>query len=448
MGRKTVDWQLEKGDARQVVLELELARTNGSLTISDRREKYRRMAESPFAFYRGSAHLFYRDLAAQDLLSASHFNSPEAVTWILGDLHLGNFGAFKDSEAELVFDLNDFDESWVTCYLYDVWRGAASLVLSGRANGFTEEEVRGFVDRFSREYLAELERARGKEGRNLEKVTADKAHGPLRKLLEKAALKKSRKAMLNQWSTSKGNERRFNLGDSNIHPVTEDDHRLITSAIDIYKDHLTSDLAGNKQYFKVQDVARRLGAGIGSLGTPRYYVLIRGETDHVDTTRILDVKEQGMPAFFPYLPTEEQNKLLSLFNEEKAGYRVVNAQKAMLMDPDKHLGAITILGRSFSVRERSPFKKSLKVEKLKKCRDFSEMAHHWGTILAAAHARADKDYCSLMVSYNFEDVVTSLALKQRKSFQNEVYSFAHSYAAQVEEDALLFQNLRNTNAIE
>ncbi len=330
----------------------------------------------------------------------------------------------------------------MACYLYDVWRGAASLALSGRANGFSEDQLENFITEFAGEYLAELERARGKEGRNLEKVTAEGAHGPLRKFLKKAAKKKSRKAMLDEWSTRKGDERRFNLGQAKMAGVASDDRRLLTSAIDVYKDHLTSDLAGDSKYFRVQDVARRLGAGIGSLGTTRYYVMIRGESDHPDTSRILDMKEQGLPAFFPFLEAREQDKLLSIYSEAKAGFRVVNAQKAMLMDPDKHLGAITILGRSFSIRERSPFKKSLKVEKLLKERDFTEMAHHWGTILAAAHARADKDYCGLLVSHNFEEVVTSLTTKKVKDFKREVLQVAMSYAAQVEEDFKLFVEMR------
>ncbi|CAM2067816.1 DUF2252 domain-containing protein [Sulfidibacter corallicola] len=440
-------WKISKGKKRRRTIELELARFNGDLAEDDCTEKYGRMSDSPFAFYRGTAHLFYRDLAAARLLSRSEFTAATTQTWIQGDLHINNFGAFEDAERDVVYDLNDFDESWVACYLFDVWRGATSLYLQGYANGFKRKQILSFIDEFTHEYINELDKARGKEGRNLDKVTLDKAHGPLKKFLKRATQKNSREAMLNDWTVVQGNERRFNLEDPLLAAVTSDDRRLLASAIDCYKDHLTSDLRGNAAYFQVQDAAQRLGAGIGSLGTPRYYVLIRGEDDDPHTCRILDVKQQGMPSFFPYLEREERERLLAAFDETRAGHRVAQAQKAMLMDAGKHLGAITILGRSFSVRERSPFKKSFKLEKLRKYADFHDMAHHWGTILAGGHARADRDFDDTLVSHTFEEEAWHLIDRQRDRFHHEVHAFAETYAKQVMIDFGLFRELRDDATI-
>ena len=441
MGDKKRDttWEPHKGKARKGELAMELARFNGALSRQHRHQKYARMSQSPFTFYRGTAHLFYRDLATKQLIAASRFVGPKTVTWIQGDLHQGNFGAFADNEGEIVFDLNDFDESWISCYLYDVWRGAVSLVITGRENGFSTKKVRSFLQTFVNQYLAELGRCEGKEGRGLDQVTEDNCHGPLRKFLKKAA-KKSRKHMLDSWTVVRDGDRRFDLISARLAPVSKGDAKLLASAISVYKDELESDLRGREDYFRVLDVAKRLEAGIGSLGTPRYYVLIRGEDDTLDTSRILDVKEQSMPSFFPFLPEREKQKLLRAFDEERAGLRVAEAQRAMLMDPDKHLGGITILGHSFSVRERSPYKKSFKVEKLTKCDDYNEMAHHWGTILAAAHARADKDR-SDMVSHHLEEEVLALTGGKEDKFLAEVEQFAMGYAEQVALDHKLFLEL-------
>ncbi|CAM2006943.1 DUF2252 domain-containing protein [Acanthopleuribacter pedis] len=440
-------WRKQRGRARKHILEVELARVNGGLREEDRREKYRRMSLSPFAFYRGTAHLFYRDLAAADLLANSRFLSENTNTWIQGDLHINNFGAFADAEGDVVFDLNDFDESWITHYLFDVWRGACSLYLQSEANTFKRKHRMAFIDEFTHEYLNELEIARGKEGRNLDKVTIDQARGPLKKFLTKAITRNSRQAMLEDWTLVEGTERRFNLDDPLLEPITNDDLRLLRTAIKVYKDHLDSDLRGNKDYFKVQDAALRIHAGVGSLGTPRYYVLIRGEDNDPHTCRILDVKQQGLPSFFPFLEQAERDRLLEIHDESKSGQRVAEAQKAMLMDAGKHLGSITILGRSFSVRERSPFKKSFKLEKLNKRKDFHDMAHHWGTILAGGHARGDGDYDSQRISHIFEEAVTDLTHKNRAAFQEEVRLFAESYAKQVSIDFALFCKLRDQGSL-
>ena len=441
-------WLQEQGKTRRCTLELELARFNGGLHEEDRANKYGRMAESPFAFYRGSAHLFYRDLAVGKMIAGSLFNRADTTTWVMGDLHVGNFGAFCDAEEDIVFDLNDFDEAWVASYLFDIWRCAASLILAGRDIGYLDRDLEKAVTAFAEEYLEELEQARGKHGRGVDKVTSDRVHGPLRRFLEKAEKRKSRPDMLEQWTYTEGNERRFRMDDDDLETVTDDDMGLLKRAVSLYKDQLDSDLRGRDKYFKVQDAAKRLNAGVGSLGTPRYYVLIRGKNDDPDTCRILDVKQQGMPSFFQWLPCDERARLRSWYDDHRAGARVIHAQKALLLDADKHLGSISILGRSFSIRERSPYKKSLNLARLEEFRDFKEMAHHWGTITAAAHARADKDYKTDLIDHDFESVVTNMVAGESAGFIREINNFAFSYADQVLHDHALFLEMRAEGLIE
>ncbi|MEK5230458.1 DUF2252 family protein [Lysinibacillus sp. FSL K6-0232] len=85
-----------------------------SLTEAQRLEKYRKMLESPFRFFRGSAYLFYFDVTK----IASIFHTPDIKpTWIQGDMHMDNFGAFQNETGNIVFDVNDFDEGYVGSYI-------------------------------------------------------------------------------------------------------------------------------------------------------------------------------------------------------------------------------------------------------------------------------------------------------------------------------------------
>jgi uncharacterized protein (DUF2252 family) len=94
--------------------------------------RYRRMLLSPFAFFHGAALIMASDLAA-----GKH---TRLHVQLCGDAHLSNFGLFGSPERNLVFDINDFDESRRGPWEWDVKRLLASLVVAGRANGFDADE--------------------------------------------------------------------------------------------------------------------------------------------------------------------------------------------------------------------------------------------------------------------------------------------------------------------
>src|SRR3954466_3553021 len=76
------------------------------------RRRFRTMAADPFAFYRGSAPLFYADVAT---LEDPWVDEHTSRVWIQGDLHAANYGTYMDAAGILVFDVNDFDEAtWAT----------------------------------------------------------------------------------------------------------------------------------------------------------------------------------------------------------------------------------------------------------------------------------------------------------------------------------------------
>src|SRR5690348_11234378 len=104
------------------------------------RRKFRKMASSAFAFYRGSASLFYADMTGRYADDA--FLTPQTSrVWIHGDLHAENFGTYMNAEGVLVFNVNDFDEAYVGPFLWDLRRLCASIALLGYAKALSDETI-------------------------------------------------------------------------------------------------------------------------------------------------------------------------------------------------------------------------------------------------------------------------------------------------------------------
>ena len=96
------------------------------------RRKFRKMAADPFAFYRGSACLFYADVAELEDRWADERTSR---VWIQGDLHAENYGTYMDASGLLVFDVNDFDEAYLGHFTWDLQRMAGQPRAAGLRQG-------------------------------------------------------------------------------------------------------------------------------------------------------------------------------------------------------------------------------------------------------------------------------------------------------------------------
>ncbi|MFN1208401.1 DUF2252 family protein, partial [Enterococcus lactis] len=86
------------------------------------------MSKSPFSFFRGSVDIMNYDL--------NHYSNTGIKTLIGGDAHLGNFGYYGSSEGQLLFDMNDFDESHIDYWEYDVKRLLVSALLVAKQQDF------------------------------------------------------------------------------------------------------------------------------------------------------------------------------------------------------------------------------------------------------------------------------------------------------------------------
>ena len=130
------------------------------------RGKFRKMAADPFAFYRGSACLFYADMTKVEDPWA---DDRTGAVWIHGDLHAENFGTYMDSDGRLVFDVNDFDEAYIGHFSWDLRRFVASLALLGWQKALPEDDIRQLIGAYLRAYLAQVSHyvQLGRPGRRL-----------------------------------------------------------------------------------------------------------------------------------------------------------------------------------------------------------------------------------------------------------------------------------------
>src|ERR687889_163847 len=119
------------------------------------RRKFRKMAASPFAFYRGSAALFYADQVGE-YADDRYLDEHTSRVWIHGDLHAENFGTYMNASGQLVFNVNDFDEAYVGPFSWDLKRFSASIALIGYAKALSDDAITALVRGFAESYLTEL----------------------------------------------------------------------------------------------------------------------------------------------------------------------------------------------------------------------------------------------------------------------------------------------------
>lgn len=411
----------------------EINAQNASVDAASRAEKYDAMKQSAFAFYRGTNHLYWKDLGASpDLYDYGKLSTTRV--FLGGDMHVDNTGAFDDDQGDIVFALNDFDESFIGDYQLDVWRLATSLVLVARERGvFGAADEAAFVDAFSEAYADSMEAFAGTNDELTRKFVQSNTYGLLDDFLATVASNESRSKMLGNWTTLASGVRRLDTTNNpDLAPVTAAVEADVAAKMASYRSTLSGGgVSLPASHFQVKSVAQRLHAGVGSLGTTRYYVLIEGATTSQSDDRILDVKAQGAPSGWAYADSAG----VSLTNTACGGNmarRTVLAQKALGYRVDDYLGWMTLAdGKTYSVRERSPYKKTFDVADLSTSTRFTNLAEQWGQVLAAHHARADKDWDATLLGHSVDGAIKSLVNGDHAGFRAKVRVMATAYADQV-----------------
>src|SRR5437868_4919944 len=189
------------------------------------------MANSPFAFYRGSAAVFYADMTGA-FADEAYLDAATSRVWIHGDLHAENFGTYMNASGVLVFNVNDFDEAYVGPYLWDLKRFAASVALLGYAKALSDEAITALVTNFAHSYLHELTGIAHGGDDAIGSLTLDTTTGTLHRVLQTARLN-TRVAMLDVETTIEEYDRRFALMEGR-EPVDAETRETVTRAFEDY----------------------------------------------------------------------------------------------------------------------------------------------------------------------------------------------------------------------
>ena len=409
----------------------EIEERNAWLDDDVRAEKYGEMAASPLSFFRGTSHLYYADLADEDRLD--DYGTEETRTFLQGDLHVGNFGSFHDDEGRVVYDVNDYDEAFVGDYQLDLWRGAVSIALVGDELDLDADDQQSAVEAFAQAYVQACEDFADGDAEDDFAVTADSAEGQLAEFLAEVESKNTRAKMLGKWTSVVDGERLLNPDNDDLAPIDDGLREALVDSLPSYGDTLSGGLSFDEGYFAVKDVALRLHAGVASLGVPRYYVLIEGPTTSLADDVLLDIKYASTATALDYLDEDHG------FSSEAE--RIVAGQKALLTNTDDHLGWFELDGDGYVVRERSPSKDDLDPTELEGADALEQLAAQWGTILAADHARGDRDFDDALVPSSLEKGVLDAVEGRRTKFYAHVWKVSSSYATQVRADRKAFLSM-------
>nr|WP_281365870.1 DUF2252 family protein [Paenibacillus phytohabitans] len=191
----------------------------------------------------------------------------------------------------------------------------------------------------------------------------------------------------------------------------------------------------NEEHFRIKDIAVKRGSGTASIGLDRYYILIEGGMEQAGTDdTVLEVKEVRVPVpayFLPYSDSFWQS-----FAHQ--GKRVSATQQAMHHKADPYLGFLTMDGREFYVRERSPYKKSLKLENIADMDELTVVIQQMGSLTAKMHARADADVDKGILDYHSEQEIAKAMGPDSDAFARYIAEWAYGYAGQVEKDYAMF----------
>lgn len=392
------------------------------------RGKFRKMAATPFAFYRGSAAVFYADMAQE----ADPFSDERTSrVWIQGDLHASNFGTYMNSEGVLVFDVNDFDESYVGPFTWDLKRLAASLALLGYEKALSDDEIALAVETVARSYLEQVVRFAASESEHDFALTLANTD---RKLLEiiRAARLRTRWGLLDQFTQVENFERRFRLDGAST-AVDAPTREKVEAAFAAYLETIPPGKRFRGQSYNIKDVVMRRGMGIGSAGLPSYNVLVEGPTQALENDIIIYMKEATSAA--PSRAVADES-IRGYFLHD--GHRTVISQRALQAYADPWLGYTTLDGVGQLVAEASPYTSDLEWTDVNELDEMIQLLGYLGKAVAKIHCVSDVHSDQTLVPFSTDEAIASALGGREEDFVKEMVAFGQSYGAVVRDDYRLF----------
>ena len=338
--------------------------------------RYGRMAATPFAFLRGSAAVMAADLAtAPDAGLHGH---------VCGDAHAANFGLYASPERRLVLDVNDFDETAIGPWDWDLKRLVASVVCAGRQAGVGDADARVAAADCAGAYRGALTELAAMPLLEAYYLTTD--HSTLERhgvtdlaetfdRVRKKARRNTSQRVADKFTTGPhATDWRF-IEDPPVltRPAARQVDQVV-AALEEYRGTLDAEIRELVGRYTVVDVAHRV-VGLGSVGYRSYVVLLHGNTDEA---LVLQVKQARASALAGHLPQPSVSH---------HGERVVRGQRWMQTVSDILLGWTTIEGLPFLVRQFRDMKGSIDPTELRpnQLDDYPRMV---GLVLARAHAQS------------------------------------------------------------
>ncbi|MFE6225695.1 MULTISPECIES: DUF2252 domain-containing protein [unclassified Streptomyces] len=396
--------------------------------------KFRKMAGSAFAFYRGTACLFYQDLE-REARGGPFLDERTGRVWIHGDLHAENFGTYMDANGRLVFNVNDFDEAYVGPFTWDLKRLAASLALIGYAKALSDEQITLLVRVCAAAYRERIHAlATGAKADEVPGFTLETADGALLGAL-RAARARTRFGLLDSMTEIREYERRFATGGGAL-ALDAATRRRVLAAFDGYLETLPEASLVRPDSYRVKDVVGRRGIGIGSAGLPSYNILLEGHSDALENDVVIYLKQAQTPAVSRHVTDPA---VRGYFRHE--GHRTVISQRALQAHADPWLGWTELDGAGQLVAEVSPYAVDLDWSDIDDPDEIAATVADLGRATATMHAAADESSGHSLVPFSTERAIDAAIAADEEGFPELLVDFAHAYGARARADHQIFVDL-------
>ena len=380
--------------------------------------RHGRMLQSAFAYFRGTALIQAHDLK----------DTPSSGIYVhaCGDCHLMNFGGFATPERNLVFDINDFDETLPAPFEWDIKRLAASFVIAARWRGFRSKQAREIAVQAVSSYRKSMRERAGtgvleawysrvtlKDLRELGKQEIGSGERISRKIAE--ARKRTNEHVFNALTEPSKRRLRRIIDQPPLlyHADKRVNERVITAFFKRYRETLAEERRMLFDRYKVVDVAVKV-VGVGSVGTRCLVVLLLSAPDDPLFLQVKEARVSVLEHYTGHKPVPHN------------GQRVVVGQRLMQSASDIFLGwSRGPTGRDFYVRQLRDMKiaPDIETQTPQIMRTYAEAC---GLVLARAHDKAGD--AAMIAGY----------LGSTDHFEQAIGDYAVAYADQVERDYKTF----------
>jgi len=380
--------------------------------------RYARMLTSPFAFLRGAAAIMAMDLKASGETSGIQVQA-------CGDMHVANFGVFASTERNLIFGINDFDETLPGPWEWDLKRLVASIVASGRFLGadknLCKESVMAAVSTYRKKmkefaYMGNMELWYTTiKDKDILKTLSPSARKAAEKIMSKAK-ERTHLQVLSKLTDLVDDEFRLKV---NAPFIVRETHtqagRPLDEALGLFLHSYFLSLADDRktllQHYRIVDVARKV-VGVGSVGTRCWIIFLTGNNSN--DPLFLQLKEAQQSVLEPYISKSAY---------ANHGQRVVAGQRLIQAAPDIFLGWGELDGIHFYVRQLRDMKGGVEFDPEKlTVKNMPQYCSLCAWALALSHAKSGD--AAMISGYAGNSEV----------LDNAMTRFAFAYADQTEKD--------------